>query len=251
MVDATALPPTFVPNNVRWYNLRRMHPDLAKFSHALVALVLGLSCLSHGLGQSGTSAESLKTLRARAAQGDAITQYNLGVMYNNDEGVARDYAEAVRWYRKAAEQGYAVAQCWLGIKYWSGEGVTQDYAEAYRWIRKSVDQGYAFAQYSLGNMHELGLGVEQDSSQAVRWFREAAWQGEALAQYSLGNMYERGRGVAQDYLQAHMWMNLAASRANGDNQKLYAEARDNVARKMTPAQIAEAQSLAREWKPKI
>jgi hypothetical protein len=46
-------------------------------------------------------------------------------------------------------------------------------------------------------------------------------------------------------------MNLAASHANGDSQKLYADARDNVARKMTPAQIAEAQRLAREWKPKI
>jgi hypothetical protein len=188
---------------------------MAKCSKPLLTVVLGLSYLPHAFGQTETSAESLKTLRARAEQGEAVTQYNLGVRYNNGEGVARDYAEAVRWYRKAAEQGYSVAQCWLGIKYWSGEGVTQD------------------------------------SGQAVRWLREAAAQGEALAQYGLGTMYERGRGVAQDFVQAHMWMNLAASRVNGDNQKLYAEARDMVARKMTPSQIAEAQRLAREWKPKI
>ncbi len=192
-----------------------MNPHLTRFSQLLVTLALGLSCLPDAFGQTATSTDPLKTLRARAEQGDAVTQYNLGAMYNNGEGVTQDYAEAVRWYRKAAEQGYA------------------------------------FAQYSLGNMYELGLGVEQDSAQAVHWFREAAGQGEALAQYGLGSMYERGRGVPQDYLQAHMWMNLAASHTNGDNQKLYADARDNVARKMTPAQIAEAQRFAREWKPKI
>ena len=63
-------------------------------------------------------------------------------------------------------------------------------------------------------------------------------------------MYFKGQGVPQDYVQAHMWMNLAASRARGSDQKTYADARDALARIMTPAQIAEAQRRAREWKPK-
>ena len=59
-------------------------------------------------------------------------------------------------------------------------------------------------------------------------------------------MYERGQGAPQDYVQAHMWFNLAAARGNADA----ARKRDLVAAKMTPAQIAEAQKLVREWKPK-
>jgi hypothetical protein len=55
--------------------------------------------------------------------------------------------------------------------------------------------------------------------------------------------------VPQDYAEAHMWYNLAVSRASGDDQKKYAEARDIVAEIMTPQQIAEAQRRAREWKP--
>jgi hypothetical protein len=47
-----------------------------------------------------------------------------------------------------------------------------------------------------------------------------------------------------------MWMNLAASRANDDDQKKFADLRDAVASKMSAAQIAEAQRLAREWVPK-
>ena len=59
-------------------------------------------------------------------------------------------------------------------------------------------------------------------------------------------MYAIGQGVPQNYILAHMWINLSAAQAN---QKAI-QARDMVASKMTPAQIAEAQRLAREWKPK-
>jgi hypothetical protein len=66
-------------------------------------------------------------------------------------------------------------------------------------------------------------------------------------------MHQRGDGVAQDYVQAHMWLNLAGSRfpaSEKDERDKAVIARDMVASKMTPVQIAEAQKLAREWKPK-
>jgi hypothetical protein len=46
-----------------------------------------------------------------------------------------------------------------------------------------------------------------------------------------------------------MWLNLAASRETGKSQKSVAKQRDDLATMMTPAQVAEAQQLAREWKP--
>ena len=46
----------------------------------------------------------------RSEQGDATAQFNLGMLYENGEGLAQDYAEAVRWYRKAADQGVIEAQ---------------------------------------------------------------------------------------------------------------------------------------------
>jgi hypothetical protein len=60
-----------------------------------------------------------------------------------------------------------------------------------------------------------------------------------------------GLGVPQDYALAYMWFNLASSPAtNTDLRQMAVENRDKVAAKMTPAQIAEAQRMAREWKPK-
>ena len=112
----------------------------------------------------------------------------------------------------------------------------------------AADQGDAAAQNNLGRMYDGGHGVPQDYAQAVVWLRKAAEQGSALGQVNLGTMYDHGHGVPQDYAQAHMWYNLAASSAEDDAARNEAaKVRDLVATKMTPAQIAEAQRMAREW----
>ncbi len=162
-----------------------------------------------------------------------------------------DYAAAISWLRPLAEQGHARAQYNLGFMYYNGQGVPQDYAEAVKWYRKAVEQGNAGAQYNLGLMYSNGLGVPQDDAKAVQWYRKAAEQGHAKTQFILGFGYSNGLGVPQDYVQAHMWYNLAASRfpPSGDRDRAVRN-RDNVAKRMTSAQISEAQKLAREWRPK-
>jgi TPR repeat protein len=158
-----------------------------------------------------------------------------------------ELASPVKRYRLAAEQGDATAQFNLGLIYKEGQGVLlQDYKEAARWFRLAAEQGHASAQFNLGFMYDNGQGEPQDYKEAVKWDRLAAEQGNEAAQNNLGRMYPEGLGVPRDYIQAHMWFNLAG--VNNDATAI--ENRDMVARKMTPGQIAEAQRLAREWKPK-
>ena len=100
-------------------------------------------------------------------------------------------------------------------------------------------------------MYRDGQGVVLDYALAMIWFRKAADQGDAVAQNNLGTMYDHGQGVPQDYAQAHMWYNLAASHAEDPaTREMAVKNRDELAAKMTPSQIAEAQRLASEWKPK-
>ena len=110
--------------------------------------------------------------------------------------------------------------------------------------RKAADQGFADAQVNLARMYGTGLGVTQDDATAVSWIRKAADQGHTQAQGLLGARYGLGIGVPQDYVLAHMWFNLAA--AGGDKEAV--GLRNTIAAQMTPAQIAVAQKLAREWK---
>jgi TPR repeat protein len=148
--------------------------------------------------------------------------------------------------QKLAEAGNAAAQYRLGLLYHDGQGVPQSYEGAKHWFAKAAEQGHAGAQVNLGTIYLVGHGFYQSDPLALFWFRKAAEQKDALACAKLGLMYGRGQGVSRDVIQAHMWYDLAvANRALGA-----VEARDALAKQMTPAMIAEAEKLAREWKPK-
>jgi len=153
------------------------------------------------------------------------------------------YAEA---QRQLAERGDANAQYTVGLMYAMGQGVAQDDAASVKWYRLAAEQGHADAASELAFMYRLGAGgVPRDYVEAAKWYRQTAVQGDKRGQRELGRMYLAGYGVPQDFVTAHMWFNLSA--AQGDRSAV--EGRDIVAKQMTPDQLAEAQRLAREWKP--
>jgi uncharacterized protein len=191
------------------------------FKAAVAALVLAV-------GFAGSAAAGP---REDAAREDAAAAYRKG-----------DHATGLRLMRPLAEHGDVRAQVGLGLMYEFGYG---DYGAATSWYRKAAEQGETSSQVKLGHMYSGGLGVPQDYATAESWFRKAANQGNAEGQSGLGDMYTTGSGVPQDYVIAHMWFNLAAARGHKESVKL----RNKLAALMTPAQIAEAQKLAREWKP--
>ena len=61
-----------------------------------------------------------------AEEGDPMAQYELGIMYQNGEGVPQNYSKAVKWFRKSAEKGDAAAQLSLARIYDKGHGVQQN-----------------------------------------------------------------------------------------------------------------------------
>ncbi len=114
-------------------------------------------------------------------------------------------------------------------------------------VRARSSFACAGSQNNLGFMYNNGEGVPQNYAEAAKWYRRAAEQGQAEAQASLGAAYAMGSGVLQDYLLAHMWFNLAAGQGHAGALKARIAIEEAY---LTPAQIAEAQRLAREWKSK-
>ncbi len=96
------------------------------------------------------NADEIAELRARAEQGNARAQFNLGNMYNGGDGVVQDYKQALFWYRKAADQGNARAQFNLGNMYNGGDGVVQNYVQAHKWYNLA-------AADSTGETHEKAV----------------------------------------------------------------------------------------------
>ena len=79
--------------------------------------------------------------------------------------------------------------------------------------------------------------MPQNDTEAVSWYRKAAAQGNAAAQFNLGMMYQNGEGVLKDPVLAYMWFSLSAARGKSNA----VTQRDNLAKSLTRAQLAEAQ----------
>ena len=139
-----------------------------------------------------------------------------------------------------------VAPAWADYQTGLDANTRGDYATALREWKPLAEQGDARAQFSIGLLYETGDGVPRDYVNARQWYEKAAVQKEARAQYYLGMQYAFGQGTPVDLVQAHMWYNLAA----GNGHVGAAVYRDDLAKQMTPAQIAETHKRAREWKLK-
>jgi TPR repeat protein len=98
---------------------------------------------AYGSGDYGTA---LRLWRPLAAEGDAMAQFYMGVLYENGWGITRNYAEAAKWYRLAAEQNNAAAQANLADMYNFGRGVPKNEAEAIKWYCRAADSGEPIAR---------------------------------------------------------------------------------------------------------
>ncbi len=157
-----------------------------------------------------------------------------------------DFAIAMKLYQSAVRGGVVYAMHNIGVMYFEGKGVDVSYVKALEWYHQAADKGYPDSQNAIGGIYERGESVKRSTEEAVKWYRLAADQGFLASQNSLGVIYASGDGgVAADLVQAHLWFSLAAK-----EDASAASRRDRMAARMTPQQIAEAEKLARNWKPK-
>ena len=189
-----------------------------------------------------------------------------------DEGLTAiergDYATALREIRPMAEAGHANSQSVLDAMYYHGEGVAQDYAEAAKWFLKAADQQIVPAQIYLGKMHENGQGLPQNHREAVKLYEEAAHSVTKKAQASLILIHLEGtssqtnlvqsyleqvrdnigiRSLRADLVEAYKWLEVLVPLVEfPEVRNTIYEARNDVARELTPPEIAEAERLASE-----
>jgi TPR repeat protein len=123
------------------------------------------------------------------------------------------------------------------------QSTPQDHAEAIKWYSEVDGRSEATGQSRLGFMYHHGHTVPQDFSEAAKWYRLAAVQGHAMGLRGLGLLTLNGLGVPRDYIRGHMWLNLAAAAGDQYARKF----RDDMAKLMTPAHVAKARRMTREW----
>jgi TPR repeat protein len=245
-----------------WFTALREYLPLAQQGDVNAQFIVGYIYCQGAKPQYG---EALKWFKLAADKGHPNAQFNLGQMYRLGQGMAKNQTEAVRWYRAAANQGFADAQLRLGIAYEEGDGVARNLTEAARLYRLSITNphhgdGLAEAQFSLGALYHEGKGVPKDWKVAAELFEAAADRGYPQAQFNIGWMYYVPEGVEENFVKAYMWIMLAGRSANGTESVVVQpdasvagkalEISGELSKKMTPAQLAEADRMIKAWKPK-
>ena len=164
---------------------------------------------------------------------NADSEYYLGLMYVNGQGLSANAEEGSIWLLRAANRGNVKAQYLLGQMYINGIGISKSIQTGIRWHLTAARQGYPPAQFNMGSLYQQGkVPIESnlvalyneektrafEYEQAAKWYRAAAEQGYAAAQNNLGYLYMKGLGVAQNYTNAATWFGEAAGQGQVNSQ---------------------------------
>ena len=128
-----------------------------------------------------------------------------------------------------------------------------DYTTAINELKPLANGGDAAAQVLLAQIY---LGGHHDAqgggggTEAMTLLNAAADQGDPQAQAQLGLIYATGKGATADNMKAYQWFALAATGAQAGTPRILAETnRDALAKRLTPAERAQAQAQVAAWQP--
>ena len=223
---------------------------------------LNMANMLDGAGGGISSDELLAALQNAAEAGQPMAMWQLGTMYENGEGVARDPVKAFGYFAQIANQhadaapkgveADIVARSFVkvGEYYKDGlpdAGIPADANRSHALLLHAATYfGDADAQYRVGLLYlqEDELGV--NPLQSARWFSLAARKGNCPAQAQLGDMLFNGiAGIEAQPVEGLMWLTVSHQRCAGTGDAAWVDDKLNHAMALaTPEQQSEAAALA-------
>lgn len=185
-------------------------------------------------------------LRKAAMSGDPRAVFDLATRAADGRGMPRDPKLALKLFERAAAAGLVPAQFRAGNMYEKGIGTAKDSGLARLWYERAAEKGNAKAMHNLAVLYAEGVTGKPDYPLAAEWFKKAADHGVRDSQYNLAILLARGLGAAQDLSQSYTWFAVAAAQGDEDAGKK----RDEVALKLSPAELAAARTGVEQWRPR-
>jgi len=143
--------------------------------------------------------EMVKRNKKRMELNDATAIYNIGSFYfDGEHGLPRNTAKALELWHQAAELGHAESYHNIGIAYDDGDGVEIDEEKAKHYYGLAAMRGRIFArhnigfvEYKAGNMHR-----------ALKHFMIATTGGSKKSLETIKQFYLNGYATKDDYAKA-------------------------------------------------
>jgi hypothetical protein len=179
-----------------------------------------------------------------------------------DEGLQalerEDHEAAVVEFEKAAMQGNLPSAHQLGLMYLQGKGVARDPAMARKYLRQAARPwmirdrhklGYPDAQFQLGMLYRDGVGVKPDSAAAARWLKRAAEQGHAGAQFALAELLLKDSAVGGDPAGAFFWLSLAVESLEDSEAEQAQAYLEEITGQLDPPALRRLRRQVEAWEP--
>lgn len=210
--------------------------------------VLCTGACSNAADSPPTDTQLFKKLSAVAEQGSAKAQYNLGMLYNNGIGTARDPKRAFELFQRAAAAGDPLASYKVGC-YYAGQfsGVVEiDHEKALAAKLVAAKAGYFRAQSDVG----IFYAQMKNFHEAANWWSAAAAQGDLGSTVSLSEFYRSGLGVTKNTQKALELLLIAGRRVKDDRLAAVRSEIDALKKEVDVDGIARAETAAATWAPR-
>lgn len=194
-----------------------------------VDAALNMANMLDGAGGGISNADLISALEDAAEAGQPMALWQLGLMYESGEGVAKDAVKAFGYFSQianehadAAPRGVEsdiVAQSFvkIGDYYAKGlpeAGIPKDAERSNRLILHAASYfGDADAQYRVGLSYLADENDAANSLQSARWLSLSARKGHSGAQARLGALLFNGDGIDINPVEGLMWLTIASRRA--------------------------------------
>jgi len=200
-------------------------------SETAVDAALNMANILDGAGGGISSDALILALEDAAAAGQPMALWQLGLMYENGEGVEKDPVKAFGYFSQIADEhadtaprgveADIVAQSFVKVGEYYREGLPEagipkdeDYSNKLMMHAASYF-GDADAQYRVGKLYLDDEELGDNPLQSARWLSLAARKGHAGAQAQLGFMLFNGDGIEPNPVEGLMWLTVASRRAAG------------------------------------
>jgi uncharacterized protein len=188
------------------------------------------------------SGEMLEKIKNRVEALRNIRQSSGG--YYEDSNPYSGAAPDIPTLQKQAASGNPLAEMRLAFAFEKGQGVLEDADAAIQMYKHLQKAGPMELHAWLGIALANGDGFPQDYKLARQRLEEAAEEGSIPAREALARLDIEGKGSNPSLMNAYMWLTLA-----GGDPKAAQELSD-LATKLKPEEIKQAQSLAADWRSK-
>lgn len=207
--------------------------------HFVWAIIAALFVSGCAVPSGHVKTDAIQQLEAQAQQGDADSQYALGLHYTLESERIVDHNRGYRWFLSAAEMGHDDAQYMAGLAKLNARGTFLDRKGAVDYFELAALQGHAYAQYQLGMAYLNGAGVDKDLSWGRQWLEQAAWHEHKEAQFLLGALFAGGVGGQINTPEAWRWL----QKADANEHKLALVALNKLSGRMSAKELSLGEKL--------